>query len=479
MEKFLSTILAVLLVASIMLMGAFNITANAQISDYYTYTIENGEATITGIDKSISGNITIPSTLGGYPVTKIDDWVFYDCDKLTKITLPNGIKKIGSFSFNNCDALDFIVLPKSLTEIGYYAFKMTLLNTVYYGGCESDKAKIIVDDGNSALFHANWIYTHTYTHNCDISCNVCEATRTITHAYKTITTNATLTQNGKAETKCTVCGYISESYVIYSPKTIKLSATTVTYNGKVRTPSVIVKDSKGKTLVKGTDYKVTVPSGRKLPGIYKYTITFMGKYSGTKTLDFTILPKAPTTISATQTTSTITLNWSESAGATGYRVYQYSPSKGKYVQVASVKGVTSYKKTTNFKAGTEYSFKVKPYTKLADGTVLWGVASEAFVTATKCNAPSITSVVSPSKSKATVKWSNVGGETGYQLYYATSKNGTYKKINSYGADVLTGTKTFSASASGKTIYFKVRAYHKVNGQTIFGNWSAIKSVKLK
>ena len=299
------------------------------------------------------------------------------------------------------------------------------------------------------------------------------------HSYQNVTTKATLSSNGKIEKTCTLCNKIASTTVIYSPKTIKLSTATCTYNGKERTPSVTVKDSNGNVLVNGTDYKASVPSGRKLPGTYKYTITFMGKYSGTKTLDFTILPKAPTTISATQTTSTITLNWSESAGATGYRVYQYSPSQGKYVQVASVKGVTSYKKTTNFKAGTEYSFKVKPYTKLADGTVLWGVASEAFVTATKCNAPSITSVVSPSKSKATVKWSNVDGETGYQLYYATSINGTYKKINSYGADVLTGSKTFSASASGKTIYFKVRAYHKVNGQTIFGNWSAIKSVKLK
>ncbi len=317
-------------------------------------------------------------------------------------------------------------------------------------------------------------------------CSVCNAViksqKTVAakgHSYKTTTTKATLTKNGKVETKCSVCGYVSKTTVIYYPKTIKLSTATCTYNGKDRTPSVTVKDSNGNVLVNGTDYKVSVPSGRKLPGIYKYTITFMGKYSGTKTLDFTILPKAPTTISATQSTSVINLKWSASAGATGYRVYQYSPSQGKYVQIASVKGVTSYRKANNLKAGQEYSFKVKPYTKLSDGTVLWGVASSAFVTATRCNAPSITSVTSPSKSKATVKWSNVGGETGYQLYYATSKNGTYKKINSYGADVLTGTKTFSVSASGKTIYFKVRAYHKVNGQTIFGNWSAIKSVKLK
>ena len=301
----------------------------------------------------------------------------------------------------------------------------------------------------------------------------------LSHTCRTVTTKATLTENGKTESKCTACGFVESASEIYFPETIRLSSGEVTYNGKVRTPSVIVKDSQGVALVKDLDYTVTYESGRKLPGRYNVTVTFKGNYEGTKELTFTILPKAPATITASQSTSVINLKWSASAGATGYRVYQYSPSKGKYVSVASVKGVTSYRKSTSLKAGIQYSFKVKPYTKLADGTVLWGVASDAFVTATECKAPSITSVASPSKSKATVKWSNVSGETGFQLYYATSKNGTYKKVKTYGENVLAGSKTFSSSASGKTIYFKVRAYSKVNGQTIFSSWSAVKSVKLK
>lgn len=40
-------------------------------SGYYTYTISEGEATITDCDTSISGDIVIPDTLGGYPVTII------------------------------------------------------------------------------------------------------------------------------------------------------------------------------------------------------------------------------------------------------------------------------------------------------------------------------------------------------------------------------------------------------------------------
>ncbi len=302
---------------------------------------------------------------------------------------------------------------------------------------------------------------------------------------------ATLNENGNIEHyDCLNCNHKSsdsngnvaiDNVSIAKIATIKLSSSTVTYNGKVRNPSVTVKDANGKALIKGTDYDVTTPDGRKMPGIYKYVVTFKGNYEGTKTLKFTINPETVdvATIKATQSTSVIKLTWGAVEGATGYRVYQYSPSKGKFVQIASVKGVTSYRKATNLKAGTEYKFKVKAYTKLSDGTVLWATASKEFLTATECKAPSITSVTSPSKSKATVKWSNVDGETGYQLYYSTKKDSGFKKVDSYSANKLTGSKTFSASASGKTIYFKVRAYKKVNGQTIFSEWSAVKSVKLK
>ena len=49
----------------------FSTTAQAAKSDYLTYEIENGKATITECDTSISGSFSIPSTLGGYPVTSV------------------------------------------------------------------------------------------------------------------------------------------------------------------------------------------------------------------------------------------------------------------------------------------------------------------------------------------------------------------------------------------------------------------------
>ncbi len=259
---------------------------------------------------------------------------------------------------------------------------------------------------------------------------------------------------------------VSEYYTVtlFDSKTNEIGYFSI-YGNKTNTRESI-------TLDKGT-YYIRIRGGNWYGGYSQRYSTDDYSFSVSNTP-----PAITSKITATQSTSVIKLNWNAVSGATGYRVYQYSPSKGKYVHIASVKA-TTYRKAKNLKPGTTYKFKIKAYKKLSDGTVIWGDASSAFATATECKAPKITSVTSPSKSKATVKWSNVEGETGYHLYYSTKKTSGYKKINSYSANKLTGSKTFSSSASGKTIYFKVRAYKKVNGQTIYSEWSAVKSVKLK
>ncbi len=313
---------------------------------------------------------------------------------------------------------------------------------------------------------------HLYSNACDTTCNTCSTKRTITHSYKSVTTKATLTKNGKVETKCSVCGKVSKTVTVYYPKSIKLSKTSYTYNGKVHTPSISVKDSKGNTLKKDTDYTVKYESGRKAAGAYTVTITFKGKYSGTKKLAYTIAPKATSKVTASQTTSTITLKWSKVTGADGYRVYQYNAKTKKWVKVKDVTGTSL--KINKLTAGTKYKFRVKAYTK-DDGTI-WGAYSSTFETATKCKTPSIIKLTT-TKGKASFVWSNVSGESGYQVYYSTKKDSGYNKVTSYKANVVKGSK--SKLKSGKKYYFKVRAYKKVDGKTVYGSFSSVKSIKIK
>ena len=69
-RKFLLPLLAVLTIALVCIF-VLPQQAQAATEGYYTYEVTDGEATITDCDISISGDITIPSTLGGYPVTSI------------------------------------------------------------------------------------------------------------------------------------------------------------------------------------------------------------------------------------------------------------------------------------------------------------------------------------------------------------------------------------------------------------------------
>ncbi len=90
-------------------------------SGYYTYSVTNGEATITDVDESISGDITIPPSLDGYPVRGIGEQVFSHNYKLTSINIPNGVTSIGNHAFYCC-RLKSINIPNSVTSIGDYAF---------------------------------------------------------------------------------------------------------------------------------------------------------------------------------------------------------------------------------------------------------------------------------------------------------------------------------------------------------------------
>ena len=314
---------------------------------------------------------------------------------------------------------------------------------------------------------------HEYTNACDESCNVCSAKRTIEHSYNNTVKKATLKKNGKVENKCSVCGLVKTVETVYYPETIKLSKTGYTYNGKVQKPSVTVKDSKGNKLIKDTDYTVKYEnSNSKKPGEYSVTITFKGKYSGTKKLAYTVAPKVTENISATQTTTAITLKWSKVTGADGYRVYKYNSKKKKYEKLKDVTA-TSFK-ISKLKAGTKYKYKVRAYTD-GEGKI-WGGYSDVFETATKCNTPSIKKLTS-TKGKANFTWTDVSGESGYQVYYSTKKSSGFKKVKSYSEDVVKGSK--NKLESGKKYYFKVRAYTKTDDGTVYSSWSTVKNVKIK
>jgi len=146
MKKLISIIICFTLVFGVFSCIPQSAFAQTQESGIYTYTVKNGEATIVNVDEFARGDITIPSELGGYPVTKIKgnymfhknssvtsvkfpesltsigNYVFYDCPSLTSITLGKGVTNIGTCAFYNCSSLINITIPNGIKNIGEDAF---------------------------------------------------------------------------------------------------------------------------------------------------------------------------------------------------------------------------------------------------------------------------------------------------------------------------------------------------------------------
>lgn len=225
---------------------------------------------------------------------------------------------------------------------------------------------------------------HKYDYDCDAWCNVCYLHREVTHTYAIKNQPATLTRNGKIDTYCTVCGAVDYSEPIYYPKTIRLSQTSYTYNGKVKTPAVTVRKSNGIYLKKGVDYIVTYQSGRKNVGKYKVTIKFKGKYSGTKVLYFKINPAKTSVSKLTAGKKSLKVNIAKKASQiTGYQI-QYSTSKK--FSSSKTQTIKSYK-TTNatlngLKSKKTYYVRVRTY-KTVNGVKYYSDWSSAKYKKTK------------------------------------------------------------------------------------------------
>ena len=91
---------------------------------------------------------------------------------------------------------------------------------------------------------------------------------------------------------------------------------------------------------------------------------------------------------------------------------------------------------------------------------------------------SLLSVKSYSYDKIKLTWEPLSGVDGYQIYRATSKSGTYSKVTS-----VTGASKSSyineGRTCGKTYYYKLRAYKRINGKTVYSKFSSVMSAYAK
>ena len=87
----------------------------------YTYEISDGQVTITDYTGA-GGDVEIPATIDGYPVTSIGGSAFRDCKSLTGVTIPDSVMSIGDYAFRKCTRLTSVNIPDSVTSIGKETF---------------------------------------------------------------------------------------------------------------------------------------------------------------------------------------------------------------------------------------------------------------------------------------------------------------------------------------------------------------------
>ena len=197
---------------------------------------------------------------------------------------------------------------------------------------------------------------------------------TVSYSDNTKAGTATVTIEGTGNYTGTVEKTFTITAQSLSSSRCSLSATSLTYSGSSRTPTVTVKNSSGTKLTKGTDYTLSYSkSTRKAVGSYTITIKGKGNYTGTVKLTYKIVPKTVTVKSVKSSAKKkATVKWTKlaSANVTKYQIrYRVKgTSTWKTVTVSSSK--SSYT-LTGLTSSKTYQVQVRAY-KTVSGTKYYG-----------------------------------------------------------------------------------------------------------
>lgn len=167
----------------------------------------------------------------------------------------------------------------------------------------------------------------------------------------------------------------------------------------------------------------------------------------------------------------INLKWSKVAGADGYQIYIYNDANKKWKKLGTT--AKTHFEAENLQSTKSYKFRVRAYDKKASGTEYSPYAN--ITVATEPNEVEVVRVSAKTKNSITFKWNAVKGAEGYQFYVYDVVQGKY--IKKAWADKIS--VKVSGLQKGRNYRFKVRAFYKVDGKRVYGEFSDVLSVKTK
>ena len=246
----------------------------------------DGSAMVLTHTVELPTEIVIPATItkgdATFNVTTIAKEAFKECENLTSVIIPKGIKKIGNSAFSNCH-LTTAIIPEGVTSIGEEAFRINPLMTTLF---IPESLKNIGDRAFDYVSNLDvWWYASP-----DLFKGYFHDPQQIHVPAETVES-----YNEKYGDKYTIVGDIKRM----SDEAITIPAQT--YTGTALTP--VVKDG-DETLVLGEDYTITLPDGGcKDVGEYKVTLKGNKRYYKSAEKTFVINP-APVTVTAEDQTKT-------------------------------------------------------------------------------------------------------------------------------------------------------------------------------
>lgn len=243
-------------------------------------------------------------------------------------------------------------------------------------------------------------------------------------------------------------GYIIRSY---NSKTKEYEELT-----RIKGNSCTVKD-----LTPGENYVFAVRAYVKASG---------KEYRGSQTkFTFTTAPDKVKNLKITSVKSDrLKLKWNKAENTQKYEIYISTDGK-KWEKKATTKKLSYTVK--KLKANKKYYFKVRAVNSSGKGSFSSKKSKSTLLAQPEIN-------LTAGKGQISVNWNKISKAEGYVVYYSTdrammgSKKITLKKKSSV-------RKTIDGLKSKKRYYIRVKAFKTVDGKRVYGQYSAIKSIKTK
>ena len=368
-----------------------------------------------------------------------------------RLDVPAGIETIGREAMHYALSIKIVHIPKSVKKIGSDAFPIECTD-VYYDGTEEQWNEISIGKNYNSDFPSGVTLHFT-----------CEK-----HTY----------QNGV----CTRCGAKDPNYKLTAPsvKTDYLISTGKPYIkwaavAEASKYEVYRSGSKdGTYTLLGTTTATNYTDNKANAGyIYYYKAKAVNANSIKSDYSATVAATCHCARPVVKPDYLIStgkpyIKWTAVAGASQYEVYRSGSKDGTYTLL----GTTTATNYTDNKAnaGYTYYYKVKAVSKVSSGANSY--YSVVIGATCHCARPSVK--ITTSNGSPRLTWNAVAGANKYEVYRATSKNGSYTKM--FTTSNLSYTNT--SAKAGTTYYYKVKAVSKVKS-TANSAFSTVVSIRAR